>query len=144
MNSHMKSWLKSVIWINPDSATNQFYAVVKRLVSVWEIIHSSKTNYDPSLKAAYCQPWGCCFWCYGRRLLLRTAGPGDAGAFQLQSFKHIIDVTGVETLLVCLSAMKETAEMFKLRYHHQNQPWTHFQGEALRTLEGFEAGQGRK
>ena len=75
MNSHTKSWLKSV---NPDSVTNQFYAVVKRLVSVWEIIHSSKTNNDPFFEgslfpalrmlllllwqasaAAHSRAWGC-------------------------------------------------------------------------------------
>ena len=48
-------------------------------------------------------------------------------------FMHMMDVTGVEICLVCLSAMKEIRNLQVLSY----QPQGHYPDESIRSSEGL-------
>ena len=51
--------------------------------------------------------------CNCRLLVLHSAHSRQGG--RGGPFKHMMDVTGIEICLACLSAIKETLETFKLR-----------------------------
>ena len=55
----------------------------------------------------------------------------------------MLDVTGVEINWACLSARKETLETIKLRDYQRDQPQGHKPDEVIRSLGGFQAGEGR-
>ena len=75
----------------------------------------------------------------GRCQVLQTAEKrGHRGPF-----KHMIDVTGIEVCWACLSAIQEPLEIFKLRDYQRDQPQGHNPAGALRSSEGFQAGEGR-
>ena len=55
----------------------------------------------------------------------------------------MMDVTAIEISWGCLSARKGTLETFKLRDYQRDQPQGHNPDGAIRSLEGFQAGEGR-
>ena len=88
---------------------------------------------------------GCCSVetrrrCFDSRgLVLSTTEQRGCGG----PCNQMLDVTGVEINWACLSARKETLETIKLRDYQRDQPQGHKPDEVIRSLGGFQAGEGR-
>ena len=99
---------------------------VSNLFQWWKTFYSSKIIINPASSAAATGLLrGCC--CCDKAELGERGGP----------FKHMMDVTGVEICRACLAGVKET---FKLRDYQRGQPQGHSTDWAIRSSEGFRAG----
>ena len=136
MNSHMKSWLNSLI-LNYSWFSFKFLSVKENVLLIQSNHHSS---FAVSSLQALRLLRGCCsvatrrHCCDGRRLVLRTAEQGGRG----RPCKHMMDVTGVEISWACLSARKETLETFKLRDYQRDQPQGQNPDGAIRSSDGLQ------
>ena len=140
MNSHMQSWLNSLI-LNWSRFSFEFLAARENVLLI-------QSNHNPffavgPLPALRLLRW--CSWvatgrrCDGRLRMLHTAEQGGRGV----PFKHMMDVTGIEICCAWLSAIKETLETFKLRDYQRDQPQGQHPNWAIRSIEGFPAREGR-
>ena len=122
-----------------------------KFISIREIVLLIQSNNRPFFAVSSLQTprllRGCC------SVATRpgdAAATADVGCCAQQSREHAeglwstwLDVTGVEVCWACLSAIKDTLETFKLRDYQRNHPQGHNSDGAIRSSEGFQAGEGK-
>ena len=134
MNSHMKSWLNSLI-LNYSWFSFKFLSVKENVLLI-------QSNHHPSFAVSTLQGLrllcGCClvatrrFCCYCRRRVLCTAEQGGCGGPCGQGRNWHGD------LLSLLVSKKETSETFKSWDYRRDQPQGQNPDGAIGSLEGLQ------
>ena len=138
MNSHMKSWLNSSI------LTYSWFS--SKFISVWGNVLLIQSNHHSLFAVSLLQALrllrGCCLvaskrrCCNGKRLVLLTAEQGGRWG----PCKQIWTSLALRSAGPACHCQQET---FKLRDYQRDQPQGHNPEGAIRSSEGFQAGEGR-
>ena len=130
MNSHIKSWLTSLILTCKSIRIQNHICFSEGKLLIVQSNHYPlfAVSSLSALRLLCCCCWVASWllgWDSSLWVLQRIALQGGHGG----PFKHMMDVTGIKIFPACLAAMKETLETFKLREYQRDQPQGHYPKE---------------